>query len=556
MKKFAWIISGFIIGAGMNSAFAADCNIFCDNQLRTVNFTLNEYSGNEVVVYVQDSDQNIIAIGETKEKDGIKSAVLPIPGNTEEGYYTAVMGDWDAKNDIEAVPYAQRSKKIYISAPGNESEILSAFNGASEITADGVLKKYSKELDLSIDDDYKPSCGTAFVAVRGQKVYTAYSDIIKDFNTAKAAGFFADASEDELKSGEGKYIKYAGIIHGDDYEEYKEDIWRVFTNVRGKITSKSDVTKTIAEWYSESAAVAAVNSASRTSAEGVLKKYSVKIGIDYTKYSNLSDETKKMNVLKAVTGKKFNSANDVKTAYDNAVAEQMRSNSSNTNGGWGSGGNTASGGGGGSSVPSSQTLPYSNTALPTASPGATPTQAPLTEGFSDMPNSHWAYKAVSSLHKDKIMTGYDDGTIKPDKMVTRAEFIKLLTSALGIYDQSSKCKFADVEDDAWYMGYVASAVNNGITTGYPDNTFCPNAPLTREDAALMIYRAAGFTQEAQKVDFTDKDLISDYAYNAVGVLSEKGILNGFENGEFMPAQTITRAQTAQIIYNLREEAKR
>lgn len=542
MKKLALILSGVIASTGIIGVYAADYSISCDNQLRTVTFTVNDCDQNGLVVYVEDGDKNIIAIGETQGSNGIQTAVLPIPSSAAAGYYTAVAADCSEKVDVLSVPYADRSKKIYISEAGGEADIIFAFNKATENSIGAVFKQYEKELDLSLDSDYKPSCDVAFINLKAQKTYKTFAEITNDFNIAKAIGFYVDATEEELKLGAERYKRNAGIELGADYEQYKADIWRVFTHVRGKLTLTSDAKTSVANWYRESIAVAALNCADRTTAATVLEKYSDELGIDYSKLTGLSSETKRMDVIKAVTGKSFNKAFDVRTAYDNAIAMQTNKN-----------GNVA-GGGSGSSVPSSPKLPYQKPQQ-AETPGQ-PTQPPKTEIFSDISDSHWAYKAIKQLNTDGIMTGYDDGTVKPDKSVTRAEFLKLLTVALGIYDSSAQCSFNDVESGAWYEGYIASAVREKIVSGYPDNTFKPNIPLTREDAALMIYRAAGIEEETEELKFADKDSISDYAYNAVRALCSRGILNGFEDGEFKPTQAITRAQTAQLVYNLREGGKK
>ncbi|MDD6483993.1 MAG: S-layer homology domain-containing protein [Clostridiales bacterium] len=545
MKKIVLIISGIIAGMGITGVYAEDYSISCDNQLRTVSFTVRNCDKNRLVVYVEDENKNIIAIGETEGENGIQTAVLPVPGNAAEGYYTAVAADCSEEIDVPSVPYADRSKKIYVSEAGGEADVIFAINTATENSIGAVFEQYEKELNLSLDSDYKPSCNTAFMNLKAKKTYTTFAEIMSDFNTAKAVGFYADAGEEELKAGAERYKRDAGIEFGEDYENYKSDIWRVFTYVRSKLTSSTDARSITAQWYSEAEAVAALNCADRTTAASVLEKYSLKLGIDYSKFTGLPSETKKMNVIKAVTGMNFNKASDVKQAYDNAVAQQSSSGSQSSTGGTG-------GTGGGSSVPSSPTLPYSSKPKETQEP----TEPPKSNGFSDMPENHWAYKAVKQLNDEGVMTGYDDGSVKPDNSVTRAEFVKLLTAALGIYDFSAECEFDDVKKEDWYAGYIASAVNAGITQGYPDNTFKPNAPITREDAALMIYRAAGMKDESAQPEFTDNSSISDYAYNAVGALSARGILNGFDDGEFKPANAITRAQTAQIIYNVREEAKK
>ena len=104
----------------------------------------------------------------------------------------------------------------------------------------------------------------------------------------------------------------------------------------------------------------------------------------------------------------------------------------------------------------------------------------------------------------------------------------------------------------WYYAPVAAAVNAGIVTGVSDTEFAPNANITRQDMALMLTRAADAAgielRSGAETTFTDEASIAGYALDAVKTMSRAGIVNGFDDGSFMPMNNATRAQAAVVIY--------
>ena len=110
-------------------------------------------------------------------------------------------------------------------------------------------------------------------------------------------------------------------------------------------------------------------------------------------------------------------------------------------------------------------------------------------------------------------------------------------------------EFTDVNENDWYAPYIAAAKKSGIVMGDGEK-FNPNANITRQDMAVMIFRAFNMEESADERDvFYDSDLISDYAKSAVFALYEKGITRGMGNGYFAPSNFATRAESAQMIYN-------
>ncbi len=166
----------------------------------------------------------------------------------------------------------------------------------------------------------------------------------------------------------------------------------------------------------------------------------------------------------------------------------------------------------------------------------------VTDGFKDLPQDHWAAKAVAALQDADIINGYDDETFAPNDSVTREQFIKMLTLGLRLTGAESEVNFTDVPEDAWYRNAVGAAIRAGITNGVTDTEFGVGTNITREQAAVMIQRAAKAKKldlkDGEETEFNDSASVSDYAKDAVTALSKAGIING-DGGMFRPQGTLT-----------------
>ena len=163
-------------------------------------------------------------------------------------------------------------------------------------------------------------------------------------------------------------------------------------------------------------------------------------------------------------------------------------------------------------------------------------------------NVSWAKEAITELYKKGIVSGRTAKSFEPNAPVTRAELIKMLVSALDISVSSVSTSFKDVEPSYWYAGYVSAAEANGLINGDENGNFNPEKPISRQDAATILYRSYNNKNVVKKSDFTDRDAISDYAKEAVDYMVSKGIINGMGNGEFAPLNNISRAQLSKMIY--------
>lgn len=212
-----------------------------------------------------------------------------------------------------------------------------------------------------------------------------------------------------------------------------------------------------------------------------------------------------------------------------------------------SGGSGGGGGGGGGRTPVSIKVDSGTVA---AMETVVLPQAPVV--FSDMDAAHWAYESVMTLKNKNIINGYEDGSFRPEGVVTRAEFIKMAVLALGLEPTDGEAVFSDVSESDWYYEAVTIGAQSGIITGYPDGTFRPDAIVTREEMAVMLHRA--YTKYApeklmggEEVTFADAADISDWAAEAVAALSRAGVLSGGADGSFEPARGAARGETAKCI---------
>jgi hypothetical protein len=281
----------------------------------------------------------------------------------------------------------------------------------------------------------------------------------------------------------------------------------------------------------------------------ILTDYKTELGIDADIIlKNLSD-LNKASALSELTGKNFKTADEIRNALTAAAAKYPDAPPKDLNPGGGGKG------GGGSVFSGSGTVAEVISQIENAAPKE---EQPV---FSDVEASHWAYDAVTALYGKGIINGAGNNTFLPGENVKREEFVKMLVLAVGapdtdaVSDFSDFSDFSDADKNAWYYTYISSAKKAGLINGYDGNIFGIGGNISREEMAAMIYRAAvkyGFNLAPVKPgeDFSDSGDISGYAKEAASVLQTAEIISGTGNGYFNPKGYATRAQSAQILYNL------
>lgn len=164
-----------------------------------------------------------------------------------------------------------------------------------------------------------------------------------------------------------------------------------------------------------------------------------------------------------------------------------------------------------------------------------PTLAPIPEMLNG--EDHYAY-----------LLGYEDGTVRPNGSISRAEvatvLFRLLKDDVRTQNLTKDNAYSDVSDTAWYAAAVSTLSKMGVISGYPDGTFRPNAPITRAEFAAMIAR---FDETAKSADTPFTDISGHWAENAIGKAYGNGWIKGSSKTVFCPESNLTRAETATLL---------
>ncbi len=215
----------------------------------------------------------------------------------------------------------------------------------------------------------------------------------------------------------------------------------------------------------------------------------------------------------------------------------------------GLGGSTGGGGGGGGTLSGNT---YPNAAAPTASTLPKPEKTK----FSDMAGFEWASAAVNTLYDRNIVSGKQEGIFAPADFVTREEFVKMLLGVVQFENLDGNIAFKDVNKDDWCYSYIKNAYLAGIVKGVSNEEFGVGRRITRQDMAVMCHNALikkgalDNELQAEQADFVDFDRVAFYAQEAVSSLRSLGLVNGDDNGCFNPEANASRAEAAQMLYNV------
>ncbi|KNY29799.1 WG repeat-containing protein [Pseudobacteroides cellulosolvens] len=208
------------------------------------------------------------------------------------------------------------------------------------------------------------------------------------------------------------------------------------------------------------------------------------------------------------------------------------------------------------------------TAVPTITPSATPTakitvtpsatpaleteptkSKPAAIIFKDI-QSHWAKIQITELVGKNVISGYENGTFRPDNNITRAELAVIIVKVLGLKLLSGDTKFNDDNDiPAWAKAYINTAAESGIISGYGDNTFKSDKPCSRQEIVVMIMRAFKFGSSNKKLNLKDSSAIQNWARDYITKAIELQIIKGYEDMTFKPEKNVTRAEAAAIVSN-------
>ncbi len=178
--------------------------------------------------------------------------------------------------------------------------------------------------------------------------------------------------------------------------------------------------------------------------------------------------------------------------------------------------------------------------------------------FQDVSDGAWYNRAVSFIAAREITIGTGNGNFGPNSSLTRGQAITLIMKTYGIAPVTNPMDNFSDAGNTWYTGYLAAAKRLGISIGVGKNLFAPLKEVTRQEMFTLLYNALGVIKQLPLdaiyssrtlSDFIDADQIDSWAKEAMTLLVEMGVVNGYA-GMLMPHSTTTRVEMAQLLYNL------
>ena len=463
-----------------------------------------------------------------------------LPDNAADGVYTVVFGANAGGTEEE--------RRFFVLKNDENTEKTGVEEVLKAPTAAEMLEKLKENNDKAyiLELENADNVGQLFFdTVRAleldKKSEPSLDDLTNAYNTAGELAKMQTADSTELE----KILVSNKEILGldEDIDQYAAETAAAIIKARetGETLDSLEKEKNLVR---EKLALAVLNGAGNSGLYSAIEKYNDVFNVTFSSNKSRVSEyevakliTVKFDDVKKV-GSIVNAAID--KAYENSKKPISGGNGGYVGGGSGSSGNR--GGGGGYSAPS---LIDRNELAKDVGENTM---------YSDIAGYDWAKEAIEYLAENDIMSGDGNGTFRPGDTLTREELVKLIVVALGSgTTDKADLNFSDVKDD-WYKEYVETAYKNGIVKGIDDNTFGIGKPVTREDACVMISRAAEayyrtFNKKITLVDFNDFDSVEEYAKVGVDILARANIISGFDDGTFRPKQNITRAEAAKIIYN-------
>ena len=173
-------------------------------------------------------------------------------------------------------------------------------------------------------------------------------------------------------------------------------------------------------------------------------------------------------------------------------------------------------------------------------------------GFSDVDADDWFADSAVYVRDNGIMNGTSATTFNPDGTTSRGQIAAILYRAAGSPAASGGTDFSDVAETAYYASAVRWASASGVVTGYADGTFRPNDPITRQQMAAILWRYAGSPAAESGTDYADESAIASYAVTAVDWARDAGVISGRDGNRFDPSGRATRAQAAVILHRYLE----
>ncbi len=468
-------------------------------------------------------------------KDGTYSVEVSLKGS-DKGEYTVYVNNGDSSY----VAYASNDYRIQLIDDMKSGKISIADAVEDNIAYISSLKDMYRNLAES--EKVANFSEASIKDINTQNPEEAISELMKIINESIMAESVIEGQTTNFDT------VFSYIAEIDSVQLVKDTVTadgkkQIISNLKGL-----DV-KNIEEFrkeFQKQIVLGAINYNTNNTAERILEvitQYNDILELNLEKLLTLKSSDQAL-AAKRLSEAKCVSVSAVQKKLDSIVSEI--NNKSNVGGGGTGSGSSNGGGNKNNSFIGAGSALAGNTAIPSAADGR--------DSFSDLKGYEWAKSAIKKLVEYNIISGYEDLTFKPQNNITRAEFVKMVTVAfLDKKLSENNSIFSDVSNDDWYCSYIMTAYENNFVNGTGDNEFSPNANITRQDMAVILYHAAkefGIIQDNVYEEFFDDAEISDYAKTAVYCLKSNELIKGTGNNEFVPKAYATRAEATQMLYSL------
>lgn len=525
------LIASVLFTAG--TAMAADIKITdvnLKNDTVTVTGTVDEAGRQNIALYavsdVENPDDSDVAyaVQTQTDEDGVfhVSFTMNEQHSSADGKYIVYAICDDAKKPAEGS--FEHIGKV------SRQTVLDGFNGAVTKADIRVVMENNTEICKTLGISDLADVSEEYLDNRPDGGYTD-ENFVSGYNSLVMVKLVNDSDDkDEVK----EYLDIFASLITDRDKENEDFISKViFDNKKYENISE------INEQYGKGVILCLINGSERDVILGNITEYSELLGI--ADNSSLKEYEKSGNEKKAYISKSlvveasknpFENGNDITDAIKSAINSFEKSDSQSS----------GSGGGGGSRGGSS------SMSISTPEVGQKlENNIDSKVRFSDVSDDFWGREAIEKLADEGIVKG-DGEKFRPDDKISREEFVTIAVNAFKLYNPDAECEFYDVPEGAWYYKYVASAYENNIISGMGDGVFGTGNSITREDAAVILSRL--LEGDGGEPDFTDNNMISDYAEKGVGLMQRKNIITGMPDGSFAPKNNCTRAEAVMMFYKI------
>lgn len=555
----ALLLGTQVFAAGADNAAVFDVTQISGSGIRKISVKVNALDGsslNETLYVIKDGDADPVADGKISYAE-VQNAVyagestssefsfnLPV-GVAEKGVYTIVAGGYTQSPELK-----YRYLKFYYDGNAEADTVyLNDLNNG--VTAEKLAAGNNKEYYIDTNNRAYTNNASAVAAIVNDLKGSGFKNQFELESTFKTACDFVD-SENSSAAMLKTYIKYNNDKLGFDTSnaDYAENPDNTVSILKSILDTKKGTSEVISladlkKAFREACAVSCIDKTTDyTKSLDNLKKYNDVFELDFITKLQYIDP---LEVAKVFTDTRYLSVDAVKKDYNDRVdslyADYLANN--NNNGGGNSGGFGGSGGGGSTYVPGGSIVDTDKMNELTGN----------TSRFSDVANGHWAKDYIEFVCDNKIMTGDGNGEFRPDAEISREEWTKTALSAFAIDTNGAESGFSDVLSDRWSYPFVSKAFEMTVVNGVSEDSFDPEASISRQDAVVMLYRLVKMTREdfdygRDTAQFSDNGLISDYARDAVDKMTAIKVIGGYGDGTFAPQKTLTRAEAAKIIKTL------